>query len=406
MPEVQEDGPDEEGCGASTVSPPRRSPGEGSVFRRADGRWVGQVVVGHTTKGIRRRTVYGRTKGEVLRKLQKAQQEAGLGPVDRKATFGAVITEWLASRKPRLRSSTHENYTRILRGHTGDLWRVPVARLTPAAIERHLAALGEAKAGGRVIQYWRQLAKAVLRYAVRRGVVPVSPADGVESYPHRASVPAPWEPGEAAAFLAAAQGARLYPFFHLALATGLRGGELLGLQWSDLDLAAATLTVRHTYSRLAGGPALTEPKTERSHRVITLDPETVAILEERQRQWRAERALAEGAGLWRGTDYVFAATDGRPVGHTWPRKTLARIAKTAGVRRIRLHDLRHTYATLALLAGVQAHVVSERLGHSRVSITMDVYAGVLQEQRAGAALSLDVLLKREAVLKQHSPEPN
>lgn len=379
----------------------RRSPGEGSVFQRADGRWVGQVVVGHTTKGIRRRTVYGRTKGEVLRKLQKAQQEAGLGPVDRKATFGALITDWLASRKPRLRSSTHDNYTRILKGHTGDLWRVPVARLTPAAIERHLAALQEAKAGGRVIQYWRQLAKAVLRHAVRRGIVPVSPADGVESHPHRASVPPPWEPAEAAAFLVAAQRARLYPFFHLALATGLRGGELLGLQWADVDLAAAILTVRHTYARTPDGPALTEPKTARSKRAVALDPETVAVLEQRQQQWRAERDLAERAGLWQGTDYVFAGQDGRPVSHTWARKTLVRIAKAAGVRRIRLHDLRHTYATLALLAGVQAHVVSERLGHSRVSITMDVYAGVLQEQRAGAALSLDVLLRREASRLSH-----
>ncbi len=388
------------------MTPPRRSPGEGSVFHRPDGRWVGQVVVGHTASGARRRTVYGRTKGEVLRKLQQAQHEAGLGPVDRRATLGAVITDWLASRKPRLRSSTHDNYTRILKGHTGELWRIPVSRLTPAALERHLAALREAEAGGRVIQYWRQLVKSVLRHAVRRGIVAVSPADGIESHPHRATVPAPWEPGEAAAFLAAAQGARLYPFFHLALATGLRGGELLGLQWADVDLAAATLKVRHTYARMPGGPELTEPKTPKSNRVVSLDPETVAVLEQRQQQWRDERARAERAGLWRGTDYVFAAQDGRPVSHTWARKELVRIADAAGVRRIRLHDLRHTYATLALLAGVQVHVVSERLGHSRVSITMDVYAGVLQEQRAGAALSLDVLLRREAAPKQHSPEPN
>lgn len=384
----------------------RRSPGEGSVFRRPDGRWVGQVVIGHTAGGARRRTVYGRTKGEVLRKLQAAQHDAGIGPVDRRATLGAVITEWLATRKPRWRSTTHASYSRILKRHTGPLWRVPVARLTPATIERHLAALREAKAGGRAIQYWRQLVKAVLRHAVRRGIVAVSPADGVDSHPHRASVPPPWEPGEAAAFLEAAQGARLYPFFHLALATGMRGGELLGLQWADVDLTAGTLTVRHTYTRTPDGPMLAEPKTPRSHRTVTLDPETVAVLEQRQRQWRAERALAASAELWQGTDFVFAATDGRPVSHTWARKQLARIADAAGVRRIRLHDLRHTYATLALRAGVQAHVVSERLGHSRVSITMDVYAGVLQEQRAGAALSLDVLLRREAAPTQHSPHPN
>ncbi|MGH9022602.1 MAG: site-specific integrase [Acidimicrobiia bacterium] len=193
----------------------------------------------------------------------------------------------------------------------------------------------------------------------------------------------PWTTEELRAFLAAAEGDRFYPIFVLLVSTGMRRGEVLGLRWADVDLDAGRLAVRHTIGRVGGKVLAGEPKTAKSKRSIALDPGTVAVLR-RQRIAQLEERLAWGA-LYREQDLVFAREDGAPINPEYVGRALRRIAGKAGVRPVRTHDLRHGWATAALEAGVHPKVVSDRLGHSKVSVTLDVYSHVAQAVEEEAA---------------------
>lgn len=154
----------------------------------------------------------------------------------------------------------------------------------------------------------------------------------------------------------------------------MRRGEVLGLRWADVDLDAGRLAVRHTIGRVGGKVMAGEPKTAKSKRSIALDPATVAVLR-RHRIAQLEERL-EWGGLHQDRDLVFAREDGAPVHPEAIGRALRGIAKAAGVRPVRTHDLRHGWATAALEAGVHPKVVSDRLGHSKVSVTLDVYSHV------------------------------
>lgn len=183
-----------------------------------------------------------------------------------------------------------------------------------------------------------------------------------------------WTAEELRAFLAAAEGDRFHPIFVLLVSTGMRRGEVLGLRWADVDVDAGRLAVRHTIGRVGGKVLAGEPKTAKSKRSIALDPATVAVLR-RHRIAQLEERLAWG-GLYRDQDLVFAREDGAPINPEYVGRALRRIAGKAGVRPVRTHDLRHGWATAALEAGVHPKVVSDRLGHSKVSVTLDVYSHV------------------------------
>ncbi len=373
--------------------PKRRSPGEGSISKRRDGRWVGQLVTGARAKGhARRRTVYGKTKGEVLRKLDAAKIElhGGVGG-SRRLTFGQLAEQWLANRKEALKWSTCKAYERTLKKHGAGLWRRPLVAIRPLDLDAHLRDLERAKVRPAARATYRERIRQVFRYAVAKRLLTLSPADSLEVPKRRPGTRWTWERGEVSAFLAAARDTRLYPLFYVALATGLRAGELLGLQWSDLDLDAAILSVRHTWGPGPDGQALGEPKTARSKRSMPLSPDVVDILT----AWRAN-------GPHPG-EFVFAWPTGAPLSADTLARELDRLVTAAEVPRITMHGLRHTYATLALRAGLPVQVLSERLGHTRTSLTMDVYVSVLAEQREDGAYSIARLLSEpDAALMQHS----
>ena len=381
----------------------RRSPGEGSVYRRGK-LWVGQVVTPGTTGRSRKRVVYGKTKGAVLTKLDEVKREVhgGVDASDRKLTFGQLVEAWLAAREPSLKWGTFQAYKHTLKKHGRGLWKRPIATIKPLGLDAHLRDLARAGTPTGALLGYRERLRQVFRFAVVKRLLPVSPADSLEPIRHRSNPRRTWERSEVAAFLAAARDRRLYPLFVLALGTGLRAGELLGLQWSDLDLDGAALTVRHTWGPTPNGRALTEPKTSKSRRTIPLSPDVVEVLATWRDAWEDERVVEADGGDWRGGDLVFSWPTGRPLTTETLARELDRIITTAKVSRLTPHGLRHTYATLALLAKVPVQVLSERLGHARVSLTMDVYVGVLNEQRQAAALTLEQLLAEpEATAKPH-----
>ena len=191
--------------------------------------------------------------------------------------------------------------------------------------------------------------------------------------------------------LEAAGTTRQYPLIYLALATGARLGEMLALRWADVDLERGVMEITRTARFFSGeGVTFGQPKSHRSRRPIALSPETLAVLKEHRREQIEER-LRVGPGYEDG-DLVFADAAGRAVYDSTVRRAFYAIVRAAGLDHLRIHDLRHTAATLMLRAGVNPKVVSERLGHATVSITLDTYSHVLPDLQREAAAALDAIL--------------
>jgi integrase len=178
--------------------------------------------------------------------------------------------------------------------------------------------------------------------------------------------------------------------WRVAAMTGMRRGEVLGLRWVDLDLRDGTLSIVQARVRGADGVAPTSPKTERGRRLVDIDPTTAALLKRRRKQQIADK-LEAGPG-WIDSDLVFTRCDGAPLDPDVVSHKFNRIVKEAGLRRIRLHDLRHTQATLWLKAGVPTYVVSRRLGHASEAFTQEQYAHVLPGQQREAAIEFADLI--------------
>ena len=201
---------------------------------------------------------------------------------------------------------------------------------------------------------------------------------------------ATWTPDELKTFLRGIASHRLAAAYVLAGSTGMRRGEVLGLRWSDLDLDLRTLAVFQTIVNVAYKITFSEPKTARGRRTISLDAPTVEVLRaHRSQQLKEKAALGE---RYDDHDLVFARPDGQPVHPDFFSQTFERTVKRLGLRRVRLHDLRHTYATLALRAGVDAKTVSARLGHSTVAFTLDVYTKAVPQLDREAADKIALLI--------------
>jgi integrase len=192
-----------------------------------------------------------------------------------------------------------------------------------------------------------------------------------------------WTAAEARRFLEHVADDRLYAMWALFLATGLRRGEIAGLRWADVDLDRANPSVRRSRVSVAWHVHDSEPKTRASRRAVSLDARVVAILRAHRRHQLEER-LAWGAA-WIDSGYVFTRENGEPLHPETIATSFPSLVAGAGVSKIRLHDLRHTSASLALAAGIHPKIVCERLGHSSIAITLDLYSHVAPGLQAEAA---------------------
>ena len=371
------------------------------MYRRGD-LWVGQVVV---SPG-KRRVVYSKTKTALLLKMDAVKREVhgGFG-TDRRMTFGQTVGLWLTDRKGRVRWRTWSELDRVLRAHSKPLWNRPLVAIRPLDLDAHLAHLERAGVPSSTRMIYRGHLRQVFHFAVVKRLLPLSPADSLDVPKHEPRPRHTWERAEVAAFLAAARSVRLFPAFYLALATGLRPGEVLALQWADLDLDAGRLTVRHTWVRGEHGYGLGKPKTPHSLREVRLAPDVVEVLTAWRSAYLAERVYEVGVEV-EDLGLVFSWPDGRALSAETLARWQRRIIAIAGVTPLTLHGLRHTYATLALRAGMPVQVLSERLGHTRTSFTIDTYVSVLAEQREQALFSMERLLAEpEAVATRHPVDP-
>ena len=308
--------------------------------------------------------------------------------------------EWLPAIKSTIRPTTYLSYAGHVKRHINPaLGALPLQHLSPSHINAFYSRLlaegrGEGKGGlapATVRRVHATLHRA-LRDAFRWNKITRSPADAADpprsSYGPEMKV---WSAEELRKFLGAERETRLYALWLLSATTGMRRGEAVGLTWENVDLEAKRVAIRKTLVVTGYQPQVSEPKTRKGRRLIDLDQATVAALKQQRKRQKEER-LAWGP-LWKDTGYVFTREDGEPYHPERISKLFIQTAKKAGLPRIRLHDLRHTYATLAMGADIRAKVVSERLGHANIGITLDIYSHAvpaLSEEAASRVAALVV----------------
>jgi len=366
----------------------RRVRGEGSLRKRPDGRWEGTIYVGHSEDGkARRRSVYGATKQEVSRKLLELRRQQGQGHAGDipSLTVKMFAQRWLKSRGNVLPDTLYK-YSRELQPILDVIGHLNLVDLKARHIRDAYNAMARAGYAVRSQKRAAMHLRSLLRQAVQEEVVTRSVADGVRiSTPRVSPVAAVWTPQEVRAFLAVASNDPLYLYFYLLLALGLRSGEVLGLPWRAVDLPGRRLSVYQAVRRVERGSRLVvaEVKTPHPLRTLSLPNDVLGELGGQQK-------LQASTG--RRNELVVATDSGKPVDPTNARRSFGRLTKAAGVPPIRVHDLRHTHASLALAAGVPIEVVSRRLGHASIGITLNTYRHLYEPELQAAALTLDQLL--------------
>ena len=368
-----------------------RGKGEGLIRKRANGSWEARIDIGRDSNGARvRKSVYGKTKKEVTEALTKlsSQKLDGMLIHDDQTTVEQFIDRWLEdSAALKVRASTLASYKQICRLHiTPKIGRLKLSKLAPSHVQHLLAEMTRDGKSPRLVQMAYTMIRLALSVGLKWGVIVRNVAEAVERPSVERHEITPMTDEHAAKFLKAAKSDRLYALYVLALATGMRQGELFGLQRDDVDLNAGTITVRRTLVELNGKITTNPPKTEKGRRLIELPQMAITALWDHK-----ARMLAEGLA---GSDWIFCDTDGSPLRRqNVLRRSFVPILSAAGLKGVRFHDLRHTSATMLLGAGVHPKIVQERLGHSQIGVTMDTYSHCLPSMQKEAAGKLDNVLK-------------
>jgi integrase len=368
----------------------KRANGEASYRQRPDGSWEVRAYF----DGVRR-SFYGKTRGEVAAKIKEAQrrveQGAKVTSSSERLTLGAWLDSWLERVKPTIRQSTWIRYGSLLAHPKRRLGNASLTKLTPQQIETLYAELLEQGLSSTTVHHVHMALHKALKDAYRKGVVPRNVSELVNVPQMNVHEIHPLTREQAQRFLEASKGERLEALFALGISTGMRQGELLALHWHDLDLDAGTLQVRFSVRLQQGSFVFSEPKTKHGKRKIILSPEVVEVLRAHRVCQLQERLVAGTA--WTDQDLVFCNESGAPLDgilvYRWPFR---RVLHKAGLPQIRFHDLRHTAATLMLLTGVPAKVVSEMLGHATVAITLDTYSHVQPSMQENATAAMRSVL--------------
>jgi len=329
--------------------------------------------------GFRTRREAERALAEVISKLDRG---AYVEPT-KQTVREYLLDTWLPAVEIRLRNSTLVGYRVIVEHQVlPRIGAVPLARLTPADLNTMYAELARngrrAKPGPlspRYVRMCHTIIRKALADAVRWGLLPRNVADSADppsvglAKIDAARKRKTWTVEQLRRFLDHTSEQRLYPAYLLAAMTGMRRGEVLGLRWCDVDLQARRLAITQTLIAPKYEMQISSPKTEKSQRAVALDPTTTSALVEHRS--RVERERTDLGVPLEETDLIFSNEDGQPIIPHLFTLYFQTQAEAAGLPRIRLHDLRHTHATLALQAGVHPKVVSERLGHASIAITLD-----------------------------------
>jgi integrase len=370
----------------------RRGHGEGSIYRDKDGSWRAALTLGPESGGGRK-YFRGATRQEVQKKLVAAKRalDDGLPQFEGRQTVQQFLTSWLLAIKPTIEYGAWRRHEEFVRIHiTPRLGQIRMAQVTPQQVQAVYAdRLASGLSTTTVHHIHKTLHKAFkdaerLRVVARNVTKLVNVPRVAETEIH------PLSAEESRQLLNVAGEERLFALYALALASGMRESELLGLQWSEVDFDNCVVRVRWQLQREEGQWVWKPPKTKRSRRQIALAASTMAVLRQHKEAQDAERAYLGEA--WEDHELVFCTQRGRPLSARNVYRRYKELLKKGSLPDIRFHDLRHTAATLLLVAKVNPKVVSEMLGHASVAITLDIYSHVLPDMQQDAAATLDRVL--------------
>ena len=376
----------------------------GHVYKRG-GSWTYVLDTSLPGQRRRQRSKGGyRTKRDALAALNEAHGalHRGLYVEPSKLSIKTFLHDhWLPAIEAGLRKSTFEGYRSAIRSHVlPRLGEMRIQALTPDQLNAFYGDLlregrcdGKGGLSPKTVHNVHVMLHKALHDAVRWNYLPRNVAEFADPPRQTSSGKAmrTWTPDELRGFLNFVTDDPLHAAWVLAANTGMRRGEVLGLRWQDMDFDRRRLAIRQTIISIDYRVEISEPKTARGRRSVALDTGTVTAL-------RAHRATQNQQKLMLGEAYqdlglVFCREDGSPVHPDRFTQMFDKHVKDSGLPRIRLHDLRHTHATLALAAGIHPKVVSERLGHSTVAFTMDVYSHAIPSMEAEAAETIANLVR-------------
>lgn len=371
----------------------------GSIRRRSKGSWQITIDLGFDAAGKRRRkyaSVKG-NKGAAQKRLREllTSLDKGMALDSTKATVGEFLERWLTdyaetNTSPRTVMGYREKVRNYLYPYLGHF---PLAKLTPQHVQNLYSEMLGRGLSARTVVLAHRILREALKHAVKWGLLMRNVCDAVDPPKPQNREMAALDAVGVEKFLDSAASTRYGAVFFLALYTGMRRSELLGLRWTAVDLNAKTVSVVETLQRILGKGMMTlQPKTAKSRRLVNLPPAAAALLSGLRTK---QQDIRQTLGLeWRESDYVFSLPDGRPYSPDKVSLAFADVIKKAGLPHIRLHDLRHTHATMMMAQGVNPKTVAERLGHASVVITLDTYSHVLPGLQEEAALKFEEGLRR------------
>jgi integrase len=364
----------------------------GNITKRGKQSWQIKFDVG-TTKG-KRQTRYATVRGtykdaqkELTRLLTAA--DTGTLPDPSRQTVAEYLGAWLDSavdQSPKTLERYRELAERQIFPHLGDM---PLQRLRPEHLSAWHSELLNGGLSARTVGHAHRVLGVALKRAVENGtlarnVASVRKPPAVEEQEIEMLTPE-----QVSSVLEALAGHTLYPIVSLALATGMRRGELLSLQWSDVDLDRAVLRVERSVEETKVGLRVKPPKTKRGRRNISLPPETVTMLREhRKRQIELRLAFGQGGQ----PALVFSTIEGELLSPNGVSRSWRQTCKTRGLPLVPFHSIRHAHASALIRAGVDILTISRRLGHSSASMTLDVYGHLIEGSDAAAAAVLASVL--------------
>ena len=372
----------------------KRKNGQGTVRHRSDGRWEGRHIIGYDENGKAiTKSVLAKTKLACIEKLKKLQSEHSEAEPDKLKSnmrFGDWMNYWYENHsKPTIRPSTQKSYEALINGHAiPGLGHIPLNKLTQADCQKFL---NEMKNNGRKshrdtkgaamsersVRLCHLVIRMSLDRAVKDGLIKKNPILGVKLPQAEQKEMKVLTKAEIQRFLIQAKEEGLYELFLLELTTGLRRGEILALTWSDLNFETGELHISKQATLVSGKITISEPKTKAAFRTIILPPVMVEVIREYQKD--AFSPLMFPSRL----------KPDQPIDPGHIRKRLQVILERAGCKKVRFHDLRHTFATMSLEHGMDLKTLSTIIGHVSAKTTLNIYTHITSEMQENAAASID-----------------